>query len=123
MKRNNINIGKDYWIIWIDANPKDALNIDPLLKSTWWFWQQLETQCVAECCSINAFSFWAEDIKKVTKDVDEKKFLTDISKLKKEIELSNFHSVISKKFNDTLEKSVFIRILTHIEHSLKGWVD
>ncbi len=26
------------------------------------FWKYLEVECVAECCGIDAFSFWVEDI-------------------------------------------------------------
>jgi hypothetical protein len=123
MKRNNINIGEDYWIIWVPSDPKNALDIDELLEPTWVFWQQLETQCVAECCSIYAFSFWADDIKRAISKLDKSKFLINIDNLKQQVAASKFHSVSSKKFNDTIEKSVFLRLLTHIEHSLKGWVN
>ncbi len=124
MKRNNINIGRDYWIIWKDADTNEALDIDELLEPSWGFWQQLETQCVADCCSIYAFCFWSEEIKKAAGklELNQTDFLAELTKLKLKLEASEFQSVSSKRFNDTLEKSVFIRLLTHIEHSLKAWV-
>lgn len=123
INRTNINIGKDYWIVWVEPDMENKINVDELLEPTWSFWQKLETECVAMCCGIYAFSFWPEDIKMVVKDLDEKQFLFGIEKLKNEIEQSDFHSVTSELLNDTLEKSVFVRLITHIEHSLKGWVE
>lgn len=125
MKRNNINIGKDYWIIWKDADANDALDIDALLAPSWGFWLQLETQCVAECCGIHAFCFWPEEIKQAASKLELNRagFLAEIAKLKEKIGASEFQSVFSQRLNDTVEKSVFIRLLAHIQHSLRGWVE
>lgn len=120
MNRKNINIGKDYWIIWVDPDLSSVHDIDELLDPIWIFWQKLETQCLTECCSIYAFSFWSEDIQKAIEGLDKKKLLLDIENLKKQIENSEFQSFSSKKLNDTLEKSVLKRLLIHFEQSIKG---
>lgn len=60
----DISIGKDEWIKWIefDAISIEPLEVDEILEPIKPFLKGLETECMAECCRIDAYSFWDEEI-------------------------------------------------------------
>jgi hypothetical protein len=113
----DISIGKDKWIGWIDfdsTNDNDLFEIDDLLRPTFNFWDKLETQCVAGCCGIDAYSFWEEDIKRAVDKVDKTDLIKNLLTAKAEIESRSERIVISGKLNNLIDKSVFIQLLDHI---------
>jgi hypothetical protein len=65
--RDDISIGPDKWITFFDINGRQAgaVDLDPLILPMEEFWSLLETNCVAGCCGIDAFSVWPEDIERV----------------------------------------------------------
>ena len=117
---NDISIGQDKWIRWknFDHVPGNLLSIDSLLESSWPFWSNLETQCVAACCGIDAFSFWPENIKKASQKMDKQKLISALTSLKYEILRSDTDVIISSKLNNIFEKSVFALLLDHILESI-----
>lgn len=113
----DISIGKDKWIGWIDfdsTDDNDLFEIDDLLRSTFDFWDKLETQCMAECCGIDAYSFWQDDIKLAVGKMDKVDIVNKLLSAKKEIESRSETIVISEKLNNLIDKSVFIQLLDHI---------
>ena len=116
MTEKYICIGKDKWIYGVDFDPtgKELFDIDNLLNETWEFWKLFETECVVECCGIDAFYFGAEEIQKALIDFDELKLVKQIKLLKKEIQDNQCDIIISSKFNNLFDKSVFIQLLEHV---------
>ena len=120
MTTKDICIGKDKWIKWVEFNPteKELFDIDSLLDETWNFWKLLETECVVECCGIDAFYFGAEDIQKALTDFDNLNLVKQMRLLKREIQGNHCSIIISSKFNNLFDKSVFTQLLEHILKTL-----
>ena len=117
----DISIGEDKWIKWIEIEPneKDLLEIDIYLIPSWEFWKKLETECVIQCCGIDSFSFWFDDIKSVSNNFNISNLIIDINELKKQIENKNKRILISEKLNNLFEIKVFIELLNHIIKTLE----
>lgn len=112
----DISIAENNWIKWIEFDPMDdnaILEIDNLLEPTFDFWEGLETHCVAECCGIDAFAFWKEDIIR-SSNSDQTQLIIDFRNVKKELTKSNKTIVLSSKLNNLLDKGVFIKLIDHI---------
>jgi hypothetical protein len=113
----DISIGKDKWIRWIhfdSTSDNDLFEIDDLLGPTFDFWDKLETQCVAGCCGIDAYTFWDDDIKFAVDKMDKAELIKNLLSAKTEIESRSETIVISRKLNNLIDKSVFIQLLDHI---------
>lgn len=113
----DIRIGKNKWIKWVDfdsTRDHSLFDIDPLLKPTFGFWNQLETQCVAECCGIEAYTFEEDDIRLAAEKIDKAELIPNLVDVKAKIEGITEHTLISEKLNQLIHKSVFIQLLNHI---------
>jgi hypothetical protein len=77
---HDIDIGQDKWIIFGELNglQNQAINIDSLIQPLNDLWQSLETRCVSECCGIDAFDFWSENVLNNTKHLDHGELLSKI---------------------------------------------
>ena len=123
---NDISIGKNKWISWINfdlASNDEIFEIDNLLKPTFAFWEMLETQCMAECCGIEAFAFWEDDIRLAINKVDKNELTQNLLHAKIEIENRVEGIVSSAKLNNLMDKSVFIQLLNHIIETLSEGED
>ncbi|MCR6639851.1 MAG: DUF6331 family protein [Sporocytophaga sp.] len=112
-----IRIGENKWINWVNNNPSnnsEIIEIDELLISTYDFWTGLETQCVAECCGLDAFSFWEDDIKEAISSIDKTQLIIDLKNVKAELIKTNKTIVSSDKLNNLMDKGVFIQLVDHI---------
>ncbi|MBT1696054.1 hypothetical protein KK083_04140 [Fulvivirgaceae bacterium PWU4] len=119
----DISTGKDKVIKWIgfDAcNDSDIFEIDDLLKPSFDFWDKLETQCMAACCGIDAYSFWEEDIRNAIKGCDKPQLTSTLKYTKAEILQSNRTVVSSSRLNNLFHKHVFIQLIDHILRSIDG---
>jgi hypothetical protein len=117
-----ISIGDNKWIKWGNFNPSnnsEIIEIDELLKPTYDFWTGLETQCVAECCGIDAFSFWEDDIKKAISYKDKVQLIKVFNNVKTEIINSTKTIVSSSRLNCSMDIEVFIQLIDHILTTLK----
>ncbi len=116
----DISIGKGQSIKWIelDNNDGDLLRIDALLDPTIPFWKSLETQCCAECCGIEAFALWPEDIRRASLEVDAAELKKQLMRLKAEISKSHCNIVVSSQLNNLFDKRVFISLIDHIVSNL-----
>ncbi|MDO1448246.1 DUF6331 family protein [Rhodocytophaga aerolata] len=113
---NNISISQDVWIEWIDFDQKNAseLEIDPFLNSTDKLWKNLETDCIAACCGINAFNFWPDNIQKATRELDKGSLLRNLVNTRSSILAAKEEVISSNKLNILFHKRVFLTLLDHI---------
>jgi len=120
VETKDISIGHDRWIKWVELNPNDAdlYNIDHLLEPSEQLWRNLETECVAACCGIDAFALWAEDIKNASKHCDSKELKLHLLKLKNDLTQVDEKIIVSKRLNNIFDKQVFIELIDHISSNL-----
>lgn len=112
---------KDKSIEWVafDAQNCDAKYIDNLLNPFTDFIKQLETQCVAECCGIQAFAFYEEDIARAMKMEPVDGLLDKWNALVSAIEGMNDEVVASSQMNQLISRETFCVLLRHIENAIK----
>lgn len=112
-----ISIGENKWIKWVGFDSKkdnEIIEIDNILKPTIDFWDGLETQCVAECCGIDAFSFWEDDIEQSINNLDKTELINNLRDVKSELINTSKTIVSSSRLNNLLDKRVFIELIDHI---------
>lgn len=116
LETNDISIGQDKWIKWIELDPNDEslFNVDQLFEPTEQFWKYLETECVAACCGIDAFALWPEDIKNASKHFDLTELKDQLSTMKDDVVQVYKNVIISKRLNNLFDKKVFIQLIDHI---------
>lgn len=117
---NDISIGKDEWIAFIDVDGRQehAISVDPLITPLEPFWTALETDCVSACCGIDAFSLWPEDIHRASSTVDRRALKDGLVSLRQFVEVSGSDIFVSQRLNNYFDRQVLLRIIDHIyEHS------
>ncbi len=113
VESKDISIGEQKYIKWVDLDLKsNVFEVD--LKTTEHFWKYLEIECVAECCGIDAFSFWREDIEKAKINLDDKNIKQELIDLKYKIKSINEKVISCSYLNNLFDKNVFIELLDHI---------
>jgi len=117
----DISIGKDKWIKWIDFDPRTAsiYDIDPMIEPITGFLELFETECVAECCGIDAFAFWPEDIQIVKKDFNCEDLLIKFQEIKNQLMLIKSDVVRSSFLNQLFRKEVFMKLIEHLMAEIK----
>ena len=120
MDTNNISIGKDKWIEWVefDSQNVELFELDSLLKPTEKLWKALETECLVECCGIDALKFWKEDIERATNEMDKNILRHNLLDLVKQLSEIESTILIISMLNQLIDKGVFIQLLKHILNSL-----
>jgi hypothetical protein len=113
---HDIDIGHDRWIIFgeLDGLQNQAINIDALIQPLDDLWQSLETRCVTECCGIDAFDFWVENILNNTKHLDHGELLAKLYAIKESVLGMTSVVVVSQKLNNYFLKTTFIELLNHL---------
>jgi hypothetical protein len=116
VETKDISIGQDRWIKWVELDPNDAdlYNLDHLLEPLEQLWQNLETECVAACCGIDAFALWPEDIENASKDLNTIELKNHLVQLKKDVSQVGTNIIVSKRLNNRFDKKVFIQLVDHI---------
>jgi Family of unknown function (DUF6331) len=119
--RDDISIGQDRWIKFIDVTGRQehAASIDHLITPMESFWVALERNCVAECCGINAFSLWPEDIRSATSTHDRKSLANDLSSLREFVEREGADIFESHRLNNYFDRQVLLQLIDHIRGLLK----
>jgi hypothetical protein len=115
--RNDISIGKDQWISWqdIDGMQNHAADVDDLFAPIDNFWARLETECVAECCGIDAFALWPEDIQRATVEVQDSTLLEKLDTLRDQVTRGAEKTFVSKRLNNFFHRDVLLKLIDHIE--------
>jgi hypothetical protein len=88
------------------------------LKPTEKLWKTLETECVVECCGIDALRFWEEDIEQATTEMDKNLLRHNLFALIKQLSEIELTILRSSMLNQLIDKGVFILLLKHILNSL-----
>ncbi|WP_240223335.1 MULTISPECIES: DUF6331 family protein [Gammaproteobacteria] len=114
--KNDIRIGENEWIAFIDLSGRyeSAINIDHIIHKTSDLWNSLETECVAGCCGIDAFSFYPKDIISAISENDNSQLGALIQETINEIECLPTTVVVSNRLNNYEDKAVFIALLNHL---------
>ncbi|MEQ9166866.1 MAG: DUF6331 family protein [Fulvivirga sp.] len=118
----DISIAKDKWIKWIefDAESINSKDIGYLIEPTIKFWKQLEIECLAECCGIDAFSFWAENIQKANKKANISNLENLINQIIEKVAAIKEDVVVSSQLNQLINRKVFLELLEHIKKNIKS---
>jgi hypothetical protein len=117
----DISIGPDKWINWVELDPldKNLFEIDDYLEPVREFWLRLETDCMAECCGIDAFVLWPENIRFAAANLDVDYLKACFERLREEIIQSDCKIVNSKRLNNLFDKKVFLQLIDHIRSCLQ----
>jgi hypothetical protein len=118
----DISVGEEKWIKWIEfdaesANPKD---IDTFLDPTKEFWKHLEIECVAECCGIDAFSFWNEDIQNAVDTAGIPNLEILFEEIIGEVESLTDEVIMSSQLNQLMNRDMFLKLLEHLKKNIKS---
>jgi hypothetical protein len=113
---DDVSIGKDEWIRFIDISGRtgDAKDLDPLIHPMEPFWRALEVNCVAECCGINAHSFWPQDIWNAVRTARDAELSQKLSKLRAHVDGLSSVCVRSAILNQYFDRRMFSQLLDHV---------
>jgi hypothetical protein len=111
-----ISTGKFKRINWVQIDPvsNDIFPVDEFMAPTLEFWDRLETECVSECCGIDAFGFWPEEIEKAVSDLNKKELIDNLQAMKNAVLSCHSPIIRARKLNHLFDRSVFIQLLDHI---------
>lgn len=113
---NDIHIGETERINWVefDTSSNELIEVDYIIAKHDDFWAFLEIFCVPECCGLDAFRFYPDDIKKAANNIEKELLKSDLAKLKVDLLSSDKEIIISSRLNNLVDKTVFINLLDHI---------
>ena len=114
----DISIGQDKWITFVDISNrpyKSAVSIDHLISPIDSFWSALESNCIALCCGIDAFSLWPEDIEAVSRSQDGQAIASALEALREFVEQSSADTFVSSRLNNLFDKQVLLELIRHIQ--------
>ncbi len=114
--KSDIHIGETERIHWVefDTSSNDLIDIDYIVAKHDDFWTFLQIFCVPDCCGLDAFRFYPDDIKNAVNHADKELLKSDLSTLKNDLLKSDKDIVISSRLNNLIDKTVFIKLLDHI---------
>ena len=114
--KSDIHIGETQRIHWVefDTASNDRVEIDYIIAKHHEFWARLEIICVHECCGLDAFRFYPEDIANASIHIDKEALNEDLVKLKLDLLKSDKDIIGSSRLNNSVDKGVFIKLLDHI---------
>ena len=111
-----ILIGNNLFIeeLPVDYNGK-LLELDPYIAPLNIFFDNLEVECVRECCGIQAFSFMPEDIHKALVGLSTETIVTQLKAMQTTIEEQWWCKTVSSTIlNNNFNRKVFLQLLDHI---------
>jgi len=118
--KNDIHISETERIHWVefDNSSNDLYDVDYIIAKHDDFWTFLQIFCVPDCCGLNAFRFYPDDIANASKEVDKVLLREDLLKLKLDLINSAKDIIISSRMNSLVDKAVFVKLLDHINRNL-----
>lgn len=102
----------------ISYDKEDSFLIDTTIEPLNDFLDKLAIHCEPGCCGIMAYSFEADDIKKVSKDFDRTKLKLQINQVKQTILQRKESFLYSMRMNFGSDKIVFSKLFNHIEKNV-----
>ncbi len=116
--RGQISIGEDEWLPCFDLDDsEEAMEIDLLLHDTEQIWYALETRCVSECCGLDAYGLWPEEIRKAAKPLDVTAAIKKLERLRSAIDESPAVLLRSGILNSYFHRQEFLMLLDHLLRS------
>jgi hypothetical protein len=114
--RNDISIGKDKWITFrnVDGRQTAAVELDGILEPVMPFLDMLETECVAACCGIDAYSFWSEDIVRAAARSEGTDLPGQLDDARRQIDAAGADIFVSHRMNNYLDKRTLLELMDHI---------
>jgi hypothetical protein len=115
MPTHDIGLGPNQWLKWVDTTDTQTLNIDNFVDYTQPLWQLLETECVAGCCGLDAFDFWADQVAQLPLSSNERADLKQrLARVISELKQASHQSLLSYRLNSGIDKGVFVQLLEHL---------
>ena len=118
--KSDIHIGETERIHWVefDTSSNDLIDVDYIVAKHDDFWTFLQIFCVPDCCGLDAFRFYPDDIKNAAGHINKVLLKSDLSKLKNDLLNSDKDIIISSRLNNLVDKAVFVRLIDHITDNL-----
>ena len=115
----DLSLGPDHWLTLahVTYSESDTLSIDDLVAYTQPLWQQLETECIAGCCGLDAFDFWPEQIAQVS-SLEREGLLQRLALVSSQLQQQPQQVLLSHTLNMLIQKDDFLRLLNHIQAHL-----
>lgn len=112
----DINIGPNQWISWVEPDfaAQSPVSIDELLAPSRPFWDQLEVLCVADCCGIEAFALWPDDVQAAAAAVGLDEVKSQLQQLRAAIRGLDSQIVAVSRLNNLFDRRVFLQLLDHL---------
>ncbi|HVJ69793.1 MAG TPA: DUF6331 family protein [Caulifigura sp.] len=122
LRRDDISIGEDKWIKFISVADRreTAIELDPILEPIMPFLTALETDCVAECCGIDAFALWPDDLERAARQFDRATLLQQLDAVLKRVAIADGGTFVSHRLNNYFDRDVLNQLLNHLAASLDG---
>ena len=105
--------------LFIEELPVDysgkLLELDLYIAPLNTFFDNLEVECVRECCGIQAFSFIPEDIHKALVGLSAETIVTQLKAMQTAIEEQWWYNTVgSTILNNNFDRKVFLQLLAHM---------
>jgi hypothetical protein len=115
-RRHDIPIGPDLWIkyVEVDGRQKRAVSLDPWILPIQPFWDALEVNCVKDCCGIDAFSLFPEDLRNARTSVEPTDLQRTLQLLHSMINESESDIFVSNCLNNYFDRKVVLELVEHI---------
>jgi hypothetical protein len=119
--RNDISIGNDKWITFIelDGRQSSAIALDEILKPIEPFLKLLETECVAACCGIDAYALWPEDIAGAARRSEIPNLSKMIDAARQRIVETGGDSFVSHRMNNYFDRQTLLQLIDHMSHCVR----
>jgi hypothetical protein len=115
-RKNDIRIGDNKWIEWVstDGHQNSAVEIDDLIDPMNDFWNRLQTECIAECCGIDAFDLLPGNIKRAAVELSDSTLLEKVNRFRERVETANEQVFVSHQLNSYFHRNVLLQLIDHI---------
>lgn len=106
--------GKKIPLTDIERGRDRAVNIDGVVLRLEGFWRLLETECVAECCGIDAFYFGPEKVRAASISHDRAEILAHLAELRALVEENSSGFFFSRRLNQYFDRAAILQLVGHL---------
>ncbi len=119
-KKDDLIIGENEWINFIqhDWGNLEWHYIDTIIEPLLPLFDLLETECVAQCCGLDAFSFVRDDIITAASKLDIAALNKSINHAIDEIGQLPSDVLGSRHLNNGIDRSTMLSLLQHIRETI-----
>lgn len=119
--RNDISIGKDKWITFVelDGGQCSAIELDEILKPIEPFLNSIETECEAACCGVDAYTLWPEHIATAAQHSDRDDLQRRFNAVRSRIAETNGDTFVSHRMNNFFHRATLVQLFNHIAY----WIE